>query len=177
MRKPPTGEHWRAVCGRTACTVRRAGRREPSRPLSGCVQLELGHDQRHRCGCLHDPHSSQRHTVSGRRAEPERAAAVSARGLDRRENLKRQTQAASRSPRRKIPTPGRVLFLLTVAGSCASGVVLPAATLQGLVQRRAGPWSGQRVMLPITAHRSVRLGSTGADALSARWRIRSCRVG
>jgi hypothetical protein len=25
---------WRAVCGRTACTVRRAGRGDPSRPLS-----------------------------------------------------------------------------------------------------------------------------------------------
>jgi len=62
-----------------------------------------------------------------------------------------------------------VLFLLTVAGSCASGVVLPAATLQGLVQRRAGPWSGQRVKSPTTAQRCVRLAFIDADALSARW--------
>jgi len=73
---------------------------------------------------------------------------------------------AVRALRRKFLTPSRVLFLLTDAASCDSGAVLPAATLQGLVQRRAGPWSGQRAMSPITAHRSVRPGSTGADALS-----------
>jgi len=47
--------------------------------------------------------------------------------------------------------------------------VLPAATLQGLVQRRAGPWSGQRVKSPTTAQRCVRLAFIDADALSARW--------
>ena len=85
--------------------------------------------------------------------------------------------AAVRALRRQFLTPSQVFFLRTDAASCDSGGVLPAATLQGLFQRRAGPWSGQRTMLPITAHRRVRLASTGADGLSARWRIRSCRAG
>ena len=32
---------WRAVCGRTACTVRREGRRKPSVPLSGALAREI----------------------------------------------------------------------------------------------------------------------------------------
>ena len=89
----------------------------------------------------------------------------------------RHRLSAVRSPRQRIPTPGRVLFLRADAASCDSGVVLPATTLQGLFQRRAGPWSGQRVLSPITAHQCVRRASTGADALSARWRIKWCRAG
>src|SRR5262245_46284402 len=34
---------WRAVCGKTACTVRRAGWRKPSRPLSPAARAGLCH--------------------------------------------------------------------------------------------------------------------------------------
>jgi hypothetical protein len=51
-RDVPDGEtsNWRAVCGKTASTVRREGRRKPSYPYQGPQHDRLGYGRRACCG-------------------------------------------------------------------------------------------------------------------------------
>src|SRR6516225_8980645 len=43
---------WRAVCGKTACTVRRAGWRKPSRPLSAIYRDNTRSGRKKACGAV-----------------------------------------------------------------------------------------------------------------------------